>query len=114
MLPSLVRALLVRTALVAMPLASFSLIATPVASVPQQTTGASAPAPVVLVGHVTDAEFGMLLRDSPYKGKANFEQALSLAEAGRGTDKNGDRGEFISLVRAMQRISSEEKISENR
>jgi Ca-activated chloride channel family protein len=60
------------------------------------------------------AEFGMLLRDSPYKGKANFDQTLSLAEAGRGADENGDRGEFISLVRSMQRIASAEHVSDNR
>ncbi|HEY9449868.1 MAG TPA: hypothetical protein VIQ60_08940, partial [Gemmatimonadaceae bacterium] len=56
MLPSLVRALLVRIALAAMSLASFSLGAAPV--VAQQTAGASAPAPVVLVGRVTDAGNG--------------------------------------------------------
>jgi Ca-activated chloride channel family protein len=60
------------------------------------------------------AAFGMVLRDSPYKGQATFDQALSLAEAGRGADENGDRGEFISLVRAMQRIASTEHVSENR
>jgi Ca-activated chloride channel family protein len=60
------------------------------------------------------AEFGMLLRDSPYKGKATFEQALSLAESGRGEDVNGDRGEFISLVKSMQRIAAAETVSENR
>jgi Ca-activated chloride channel family protein len=60
------------------------------------------------------AEFGMLLRDSPYKGKATFEQALSLAESGRGEDVNGDRGELISLVKSMQRIATAETVSENR
>ena len=60
------------------------------------------------------AEFGMLLRDSPYRGKATFDQALSLAESGRGTDVSGDRGEFISLVKSMQRIASTEHVSENR
>jgi Ca-activated chloride channel family protein len=59
------------------------------------------------------AEFGMLLRDSPYKGKATFDQALSLAESGRGEDVNGDRGEFISLVKSMQRIAAAETVSEN-
>jgi len=60
------------------------------------------------------AAFGMVLRDSPYKGTATFDQALSLAEAGRGADESGDRGEFISLVRSMQRIASAEHVSENR
>jgi len=60
------------------------------------------------------AEFGMVLRDSPYRGKATFEQALSLAEAGRGADTDGDRAEFISLVRSMQGIAGSTEISENR
>jgi Ca-activated chloride channel family protein len=60
------------------------------------------------------AEFGMLLRDSPFKGRASFDQALSLAEAGRGADRNGDRGEFIALVRSMQSIAGAEEISERR
>ena len=60
------------------------------------------------------AAFGMVLRDSPYKGKATLDQALSLAESGRGADESGDRGEFISLVRSMQRIASTEHVSENR
>ncbi len=59
------------------------------------------------------AEFGMLLRDSPYKGKATFDQALSLAESGRGADESGDRGELISLVKSMQRIAAGETVSEN-
>lgn len=58
------------------------------------------------------AEFGMVLRDSPLKGKANFDQALSLAVSGRGVDENGDRAEFISLVRSMQQIASTEQLSE--
>ncbi len=60
------------------------------------------------------AEFGMLLRDSPHKGSSTFEQTLSLAEAGRGPDADGDRAEFISLVRSMQGIASTEQVSENR
>ncbi len=59
------------------------------------------------------ASFGMLLRDSPYKGKATFDQALSLAESGRGADESGDRGELISLVKSMQRIAAGETVSEN-
>jgi Ca-activated chloride channel family protein len=60
------------------------------------------------------AAFGMVLRDSPFKGKATLDQALTLAESGRGADESGDRGEFISLVRAMQRIANTEHVSENR
>ena len=40
------------------------------------------------------AEFGMLLRDSPYKAKANWRQVLELAALHRGEDSDGYRVEF--------------------
>ncbi len=44
------------------------------------------------------AEFGMLLRDSKFKGDANFKEVLSLARASKGKDDDGYRSEFIKLV----------------
>jgi Ca-activated chloride channel family protein len=44
------------------------------------------------------AAFGMVLRDSPYKGAANFDLALQLAQDARGRDHNGYRREFISMI----------------
>ncbi len=44
------------------------------------------------------AGFGMLLRDSEYKGELTFEQVLELARSARGPDPSGDRSEFIQLV----------------
>jgi Ca-activated chloride channel family protein len=44
------------------------------------------------------AEFGMLLRRSPFKGSASWESALSLAREHRGADPDGYRAEFIRLV----------------
>lgn len=44
------------------------------------------------------AEFGLLLRDSKYKGVADFEQVQSLAENSQGKDKEGYRKEFVTLV----------------
>ena len=44
------------------------------------------------------AEFGMLLRDSQYKGSSSLEQVKSLAQSAKSIDPNGDRGEFIRLV----------------
>ncbi len=44
------------------------------------------------------AAFGLVLRDSPYKGAANLDLVRQLAEGARGRDPNGYRGEFISLV----------------
>ncbi|MFI8378808.1 von Willebrand factor type A domain-containing protein [Leeuwenhoekiella sp. NPDC079379] len=46
------------------------------------------------------ALFGMQLRDSPFKGDAPKSMTLSLAEYGRGKDKEGFRAEFIRLVKA--------------
>ncbi|MGO4912969.1 YfbK domain-containing protein [Leeuwenhoekiella sp. W20_SRS_FM14] len=46
------------------------------------------------------ALFGMQLRDSPFKGDAPKSMTLSLAERGRGKDKEGFRAEFIRLVKA--------------
>jgi Ca-activated chloride channel family protein len=48
------------------------------------------------------AAFGMVLRDSPYKGSSTMENALQWANEGRGIDRHGYRDEFISLInRAM-------------
>jgi Ca-activated chloride channel homolog len=44
------------------------------------------------------AAFGMILRDSPYKGNASIGTVLDMAEGSRGQDRNGYRGEFIGLV----------------
>jgi Ca-activated chloride channel family protein len=44
------------------------------------------------------AEFGMLLRQSPHRGKATWSQAASLAKANRGEDADGYRAEFIRLA----------------
>lgn len=43
-------------------------------------------------------QFGLLLRDSRYKGSANIGSVLSLANSANGNDLNGYRGEFINLV----------------
>jgi Ca-activated chloride channel family protein len=49
------------------------------------------------------AEFGLVLRDSPYKGEANLANVLARAERSLGADPNGHRREFVELVRrAMQ------------
>ena len=45
------------------------------------------------------AAWGMLLRESPHKGSATFEQVLAWAEDGLGDDAGGHRAEFIQLVR---------------
>jgi Ca-activated chloride channel family protein len=44
------------------------------------------------------AEFGMLLRDSEYKGSATFTDVVARAKAAKGKDDSGYRAEFIRLV----------------
>lgn len=51
------------------------------------------------------AAFGMLLRESEYKGQASFAQVLELAVNSRGDDKQGYRHEFEQLVKLAQAIA---------
>lgn len=44
------------------------------------------------------AGFGMLLRESPHKGTATWESVRELAMEGRGEDRSGYRGEFLTLL----------------
>jgi Ca-activated chloride channel family protein len=44
------------------------------------------------------ASFGMMLRDSPYKGNTDYERIQEWAKAGKGEDRYGYREEFIRMV----------------
>jgi len=48
------------------------------------------------------AEFGMILRDSEYKGSGSLQEVLEWAQQGKGADVNGYRADFIELVRKAQ------------
>lgn len=50
------------------------------------------------------AEFGMILRDSEYKGNGSLQRVLEWAEQGKGADVNGYRADFIELVRKAQAL----------
>jgi len=50
------------------------------------------------------AGFGMLLRDSQYKGALTWEEVLQLAERGLGDDREGYRAEFVDLVRRAREL----------
>ncbi len=52
------------------------------------------------------ASFGLLLRDSPYKGTATFDGVLELAEASKGSDSRGERAAFLDLVRKARELRS--------
>lgn len=50
------------------------------------------------------ASYGMLLRDSPYKGASSFSGVLQMAKGAIGDDPDGDRLEFINLVKSTEAL----------
>jgi Ca-activated chloride channel family protein len=50
------------------------------------------------------AAFGMILRDSPYKGTADLAAVYSMAERSAGQDRFGYRAGFLRLIQAAQRL----------
>jgi Ca-activated chloride channel family protein len=54
------------------------------------------------------AEFGMLLRDSQYKGKASFGVVIEWAQEGKGRDTAGYRAGFIEMARKAQSLKPRE------
>ncbi|MDR3207778.1 MAG: von Willebrand factor type A domain-containing protein [Oscillospiraceae bacterium] len=53
---------------------------------------------------VSVAGFGLLLRDSAYRGDVTAEALLGLARENLGADKGGYRREFVTLVERYQRL----------
>ncbi len=51
------------------------------------------------------AEFGMLLRHSPYCGDATMDSAREHAKSGLGNDPEGYRAEFLTLVETASRLA---------
>ncbi len=51
------------------------------------------------------AAFGLLLRDSAYKGGTNFGTVLELAAEGIGDDPHGDRAGFLRLVEQARELA---------
>ncbi|WP_370088978.1 von Willebrand factor type A domain-containing protein [Ekhidna sp.] len=51
------------------------------------------------------AGFGMLLRDSEYKGDLAYEDVLRLAKSSKGKDEFGYRAEFIELIDLAKSMS---------
>ncbi|HET6422872.1 MAG TPA: VWA domain-containing protein [Planctomycetaceae bacterium] len=49
---------------------------------------------------------GMLLRNSEYRGTANWETVLRMANQSRGSDARGQRAEFITLMEQAQRLTN--------
>jgi Ca-activated chloride channel homolog len=53
------------------------------------------------------AGFGLLLRDSQFKGNLTFAADLELAQAGLGPDEHGYRAEFLDMVRKAKQLKGE-------
>ena len=53
---------------------------------------------------VSVAAFGLLLRDSQYKGQASFDLITELAAGAKGKDESGRRQEFIDLVARARKL----------
>jgi len=51
------------------------------------------------------AEFGMLLRNSKFKGDTSYESIIDLALSAKGDDISGFRAEFINIVRDTKDLS---------
>jgi len=58
------------------------------------------------------ASFGMLMRDSSFKGDAGFEQVIRIAQSSLGTDTGGYRTEFVNLVKKARAIRDLESLEE--
>lgn len=51
------------------------------------------------------AMFGQILRDSDFKGNANYAKVIELAHQGLNNDSNGYRREFVRLVQTTEQLS---------
>ena len=52
------------------------------------------------------AEFGLIIRDSRYKGKASFGDVSNLAESSLGSDMKDYRSDFLNLVSKARRLKN--------
>ena len=51
------------------------------------------------------AEFGMLLRNSPHKGTASWDDVMQLARIARGEDLEGVREEFLRMIDSAKAVT---------
>jgi Ca-activated chloride channel family protein len=56
------------------------------------------------------AEWGMVLRNSEFKGSANYSQILEMARGAKGLDSRGYRAEFIRLVEMAELLTGRNSI----
>lgn len=54
-------------------------------------------------------QFGLLLKDSKYKGNSNYKDVITTAKEAKGSDEDGYRAEFIRLVEMAELMDKETK-----
>lgn len=54
------------------------------------------------------AGFGLILRQSEFKGTANYDDIMTLAKNAYGTDEEGYRAEFVRLVKTAKSLDKKE------
>ena len=57
-----------------------------------------------IICSVAVTEFGMILRDSKFKGNSTIDDVISLAKYNKGNDYSGYRSEFIKLAELYSAI----------
>jgi Ca-activated chloride channel family protein len=55
------------------------------------------------------AEFGLLLRNSEFKQRSNYQQVINMAKGAKSADDNGYRSEFVELVRSASSMDVAKK-----
>lgn len=70
----------------------------------EPTEWALAPENLIMAAAV--AQWGMLLRNSEFKGSANYRNTEEMALKAKGTDREGYRAEFISLLRLSSKLAN--------
>lgn len=60
---------------------------------------------------VSVAMFGLLLRNSEFKGECSYKGLVGIADQARGTDKDSYRAEFIRLAKAAEYINNSQALN---
>lgn len=58
------------------------------------------------------AMFGMLLKDSKYKGEASYEKVLAYGKNAKGADEDGYRSEYLELVKKAKKMAGKQQEKE--
>ena len=74
-------------------------------AVEEEVSVTTAPATENISWAAAVAAFGLLLRDSKYKGNATYQDALKLAKAGLGPDTDDERLEFIQMLSRAKELA---------